>query len=191
MAKQASSLRRYSFCIITLCLYSTLLVGNNKMLDGTEKKNDVFQQNRSTQIKRHWLQKRLVNCTFSSHFTCEMKLEQRKSMLSCLPCNHKSVCSWKLSKEGTCQLLWVWIQRSITHQEWWRTNPSRNTNTNPLTVIHFSSTKTQLHTHKLDTLDQLYTKHTTVTHSRILYVHRQGTNVQTGVRQKKQMFDST
>lgn len=98
----------------------------SKMLEETEKQDNVLLQNRSTVIKVHWADyKGLWDCvygTLSSDLTSVIQLDQRQSMLSGLPCNYKGLWSWKLSRKRMCQLIWVWIQQSITHQQWRSTN---------------------------------------------------------------------
>ena len=69
-------------------------------------------------------------------------------MLSSLPCNYKSLWSWMLSIERMCQLIRVWIQQSITHQQWQSTNTSRQSSVNRSTAAHpFTVTHTHTHTH--------------------------------------------
>lgn len=75
-------------------------------------------------------------------------------MLSSLPCNYKGLWSWVLSRKRMCQVIWLWIQQSITHQQWHehkhrQSSVNRSTAAHPFTVTHTlsSNTITDLLTH--------------------------------------------
>ena len=69
-------------------------------------------------------------------------------MLSSLPCNYRSLWFWMLSTERMCQLIRVWIQQSITHQQWQSTKTWRQSSVNRSTAAHpFTATHTHTHTH--------------------------------------------
>lgn len=111
-------------------------------------------------------------------------------MLSGLPCNYKGLWSWRLSRKRMCQLIWVWIQQSITHQQWESPNTSRQSSVNRSTSFHNDTHLTSKHSYTLSHAQKpRYTlphipRHvpSSNTHTKLLYAHRRYTNVQTGVR---------